>query len=61
MTNKQSAEHNAPRLLRDKLFLKLHKNMCIQVILRVFENDSAGEVPPLILAGLISYPLMIPS
>ena len=27
MTNKQSAEHNTPRLLRNMAFLKLHKNI----------------------------------
>lgn len=38
MTNKQSAEHIAPRLLRNMVFLKLHKDVSFQMALRVFGN-----------------------
>lgn len=40
MTNKQSAEHIAPRLLRNMAFLKLHKNIAFQNVLRVSKNVS---------------------
>jgi len=40
MTNKQSAEHIAPRLLRNMAFLKLRKNIAFQNVLRVSKNVS---------------------
>lgn len=40
MTNKQSVEHNTPRLLRNMAFLKLHKNIAFQNDLRVSKNVS---------------------
>lgn len=49
MTNKQSAEHNTPRLLRNMAFLKLHKNTAFQKALHVFGNGDARAVPLLIL------------
>lgn len=49
MTNKQSAEHNTPRLLRNMAFLKLHKKITSQTALRVFGNGDVRAVPLLIL------------
>ena len=40
MNKAQSAEHIAPRLLRNMAFLKLHKNMSFQMALRVSKNVS---------------------
>lgn len=49
MTNKQSAEHIAPRLLRNMAFLKLRKGVSFQMALRIFGNGDARAVPLLIL------------
>lgn len=49
MTNKQSAEHKTPRLLRNMEFLKLRKSVSFQMALRFFGNDNARAVPLLIL------------
>lgn len=49
MTNKQSAEHIAPRLLRNMAFLKLRKGVSFQTALRIFGNGDARAVPLLIL------------
>jgi hypothetical protein len=49
MTNKQSAEHKTPRLLRNMAFLKLRKSVSFQMALRFFGNDNARAVPLLIL------------
>jgi len=49
MTNKQSAEHIAPRLLRNMAFLKSRKNIAFQMALRIFGNGDARAVPLLIL------------
>ena len=38
--NNTSAEHIAPRLLRNMAFLKLHKNIAFQNVLRVSKNVS---------------------
>lgn len=38
--NRQSAEYNTPRLLRNMAFLKLHKNIAFQNVLRVSKNVS---------------------
>ena len=40
MTNKQSAEHIALRLLRNMAFLKLRKNIAFQNVLRISKNVS---------------------
>ena len=47
MTNKQSAEHIAPRLLRNMAFLKLRKDVSFQMALRIFGNgdEYAGLEP----------------
>jgi len=46
MTNKQSAEHIAPRLLRNMAFLKLRKNIAFQNVLRVSKNDATRKSCP---------------